>query len=376
MIESACDNQHNSPTSRIFQPFEETTMSQSSASLDDLILLNREIAALVKAGIPLELGLRGLSGSVGTRLGRLSERLSKRLASGRSLPDALAEEGPAVSPVYTAVMEAGLASGRLPEALEAMAASGQLIQETRRRVFLAVLYPVICAIVGYLMFCGFISFLAPQLVIAAEMFRFPLSWPIELARSLYQYRLYATMVIPSIVLSLIVLTVLLRNNVARVPWRWLSSFCWVPGVSVIRRSQNWSQFAELLAMQLEHSTPLARAFTLAADSIDDSRFHREARLVSEKLGQGDSLSKSLAHAKSMPPLIRWMLVTGEKQGTLSLTLRQLADSFRRQALRQAADLKTWLPVIITIGVTGTIGLAYGLAFFIPMRALLFGLMNE
>ena len=129
-------------------------------------------------------------------------------------------------------------------------------------------------------------------------------------------------------------------------------------------------------MQLEHSTPLARAFTLAADSIDNPRFHREARLVSEKLGQGDSLSKSLVHAKSLPPLIRWMLVAGERQGTLSLTLRQMADSFRRQALRQAADLKTWLPVIITIGVTGTIGLAYGLAFFIPMRALLFGLMNE
>ena len=351
-------------------------MSQSSTSLDDLILLNREIAALVKAGIPLELGLRGLSGSVGTRLGRLSERLSKRLASGRSLPDALAEEGPAVSPVYTAVMEAGLASGRLPEALESLAASGQLIQETRRKVFLAVLYPVLCAIVGYIMFCGFLSVIAPQLVNAAEMFRFPLTWPIELARTLHQHRMYAITVVPSIVLSVIVVTLLLRNSLTRAPWQWLSSFRWVPGVAAIRRSQNWAQFTELLAMQLENATPLARAFTLAADSTDNARFHREARSVSENLAQGNTLSTALSSVKSLPPLVRWMLVTGEKQGTLSLTLRQLADTYRRRALRQAADLKTWLPVIITIGVTGTIGLAYGLAFFIPMRALLFGLMNE
>ena len=376
MIESLGDNQHNSPTSRIFQPFEETIMSQSSPSLDDLIVLNREIAALVKAGIPLELGLRGLSGSVGTRLGRLSERLSKRMASGVSLPDALAEEGPAVSPIYTAVMEAGLASGRRPEALESLAASGQLIQDTRRRVFLAVLYPVICAIVGYVMFCGFLAVIAPQLVHAAEMFRFPMSWPIELARTLHRHRMYAISVVPSIVLSLFVVTLLLRNNIARVPWKWLSSFCWVPGVASIRRSQNWAQFTELLAMQLEHSTPLARAFTLAADTTDNNRFHREARHVSENLAQGNTLSKSLSSVSSLPPLVRWMLVTGEKQGTLTLTLRQLADTYRRQALRQAADLKTWLPVIITIGVTGTIGLAYGLVFFIPLRALLFGLMNE
>ena len=129
-------------------------------------------------------------------------------------------------------------------------------------------------------------------------------------------------------------------------------------------------------MQLEHSTPLARAFTLAADTTDNNRFHREARHVSENLAQGNTLSKSLSSVSSLPPLVRWMLVTGEKQGTLTLTLRQLADTYRRQALRQAADLKTWLPVIITIGVTGTIGLAYGLVFFIPLRALLFGLMNE
>ena len=118
-------------------------MASHAPRLDDLILLNREIAALVKAGVPLELGLRGLAGSVGTRLGQLSERLSKRLAMGQSLPDALAEEGPAVSPVYTAVMEAGLASGRLPEALESMAVSGQVLQETRRRVWLAILYPAL-----------------------------------------------------------------------------------------------------------------------------------------------------------------------------------------------------------------------------------------
>ena len=351
-------------------------MSHDPPTLDDLILLNREIAALVKAGVPLELGLRGLSGSVGTRLGRLSERLSKRLAAGRTLPDALAEEGPAVSPVYTAVMEAGLASGRLSEALESLAVSGQVLQETRRRVFLAVLYPVMCAVIGYVIFCGFLSWIAPHLVRTMEMFRFPSSWPIEIVQVLYRYRMYATMVLPASVLALVVVTLLLRNTVTRGPWRWLSSFCWVPGVAAIRRSLNWAQFTELLALQIEQTSPLARSFTLAADSTDDVRWHREARKVSEQLTRGVTLADALRSAKSLPSLVGWMLATGERQGTLALTLRQLADMFRRRALRQATTLKTWLPVVMTIGVTGTIGLAYGLAFFIPMRALLISLMQE
>jgi hypothetical protein len=85
---------------------------------------------------------------------------------------------------------------------------------------------------------------------------------------------------------------------------------------------------------------------------------------------------ALKSAKSLPPLVNWMLATGEKQGTLAVTLRQLADMYRRRALQQAATLRIWIPVVITICVTGTIGLAYGLIFLIPMRALITGLMQE
>ena len=351
-------------------------MTQFSSSLDDLILLNREIAALVKAGIPLELGLRELSGSVGSRLGRLSDRLSKRLANGCSLPDALAQEGPAVSPVYTAVMEAGLSSGRLPEALESLAASGQVIQETRRRIFLAVLYPLICAVVGYVLFCGFLWVIIPQMIEAAEFFRFPMVWPIQAAKVVYQHRAYVTMVVPSAILAVAVVTLLLRHSLTRGLWQWIVSFRWVPGVAGIRRSQNWAQFTELMAMQLEQSAPLPRAFLLAAESTDDARWQRESRDICAELVQGVSLAVALRSVVSLPPLASWMIATGELQGTLVPTLRQLSDMYRRRALRQAANLKTWLPVMITIGVTGTIGLVYGLMFFIPMRALLTGLMHE
>lgn len=351
-------------------------MAQFSSSLDELILLNREIAALVKAGIPLELGLKGLAGSVGSRLGQLSERLSARLANGDSLPEALAEEGPAVSPVYTAVMEAGLASGRLPEALESLAASGQVIQEMHRRIFLAVLYPLICAVVGYILFCGFVCLVIPQLIDVAESFRFPDIRPIDTAKVVYQHRIYVTTVIPSAIFAMAVVTFLLRQSLTRGLWQWIASFRWVPGVSAIRRSQNWAQFTELMGMQLEHAAPLRQAILLSADSTDNAHWHREARNVCDQLEQGASLAVALQNVVSLPPLARWMISTGEQQGTLVPTLRQLSDMYRRIALRQAANLRTWLPVLITISVTGTIGLAYGLAFFVPMRALLTGLMNE
>lgn len=370
-------------------------MSQYRSSLDDLILLNREIAALVKAGIPLELGLRGLSGSVGTRLGRLSERLSQRLASGQSLPQALSEEGPAVSPVYTAVMEAGLASGRLSEALDSLATSGQVIQETRRRVYLAMLYPLLCCLVGYGMFCLFLAVIAPQMINAAEMFRFPESWPIEMLKFLHQHRLYAILVVPTIAFALITVIAFLRSRFTRAR-RGMSTvynvisavLSYIPGVRrlmmsldfinpfAFHRSLNWAQFTELLAIQVEQNSSLPRAFSLAAESTDDALWQREANVVAEKLTRGASLADALQSAKQMPPMVSWMICSGEKQGSLAMTLRRLAEMYRRRALLQALTLKTWVPVVMTICVTGGIGLAYSLLFFIPLRALLLGLMHE
>jgi hypothetical protein len=207
--------------------------------------------------------------------------------------------------------------------------------------------------------------------------------------------MYAIMVVPAAVLALAIVFALIQSGFTRAR-RGVSTVCngigwlvsFIPGArrflrafdginpAALYRSLNWAQFTELLALQLEQKSPLPRAFSLAAASTDDVRWQFEADQVTEQLTQGVSLGAALKSAKTMPPLVRWMLATGEKQGTLPVTLRQLADMYRRRAFQQALTLKIWIPVVMTICVTGGIGLAYGLIFFIPMRALLFGLMNE
>src|SRR5947209_8097023 len=87
-------------------------------TIDQFIALNDEIVALTRAGVPLERGLIDAGGDLPGRLGALSRSLGERMRQGRSLSEALAESGGAVSPVYRAVVEAGCRAGRLPVALE------------------------------------------------------------------------------------------------------------------------------------------------------------------------------------------------------------------------------------------------------------------
>ena len=90
-------------------------------TLDQLLALNDEIAALVRAGLPLERGLLEAGRDVRGRLGRIAGVLGRRLNRGESLAEALEAERRAIPPLYRAVVEAGARAGRLPAALEGMA---------------------------------------------------------------------------------------------------------------------------------------------------------------------------------------------------------------------------------------------------------------
>src|SRR3954453_21719550 len=101
-------------------------------ALEDFIALNDEIAALVRAGVPLERGLLDVGGDVRGRLGGLATSLGNRLNQGESLPEALEAEGDKFPRVYRAVVDAGLRAGRLPVALEGLATYARGFIELRQ----------------------------------------------------------------------------------------------------------------------------------------------------------------------------------------------------------------------------------------------------
>src|SRR4051794_25817358 len=142
-------------------------------ALEDLIALNDEIAALVRAGVPLERGLLDVGGDLRGRLRAITTALGERMSRGESLPRALEAEGERLPRVYRAVVEAGLKTGRLSVALEGLTRSARGIAELRRAVGLALIYPLLVLVVAYTLFVSFVVVIAPRFVAAYQAFRLP-----------------------------------------------------------------------------------------------------------------------------------------------------------------------------------------------------------
>src|SRR4051812_331638 len=87
-------------------------------TLDQLAALSDEVAALARAGVPLDRGLAALAGDMPGRLGAMAGEISRRLEEGQSLGCVMQELGGSLPPAYGHVIMAGLKAGRLSAALE------------------------------------------------------------------------------------------------------------------------------------------------------------------------------------------------------------------------------------------------------------------
>src|SRR4051794_36328063 len=107
---------------------------RGTMTLDHLIALNDEIAALVRTGLPLERGLREMGGDLSGRLSKTMTGLAERMGRGAGLPEALEAEGERLPRIYRSVVEAGLRAGRLSSALEGLAGFVRAYVDSRRAI--------------------------------------------------------------------------------------------------------------------------------------------------------------------------------------------------------------------------------------------------
>ncbi|HVW36015.1 MAG TPA: type II secretion system F family protein, partial [Pirellulales bacterium] len=145
----------------------------SKVSLEDLAALNDEIAALVRAGVPLERGLLGLGADLPGALGRTITSLGERMSRGQTLADALAGEQPQIPRLYAAVVAAGVRSGRLAAALEELALTARQMIELRAMAGAALVYPLIVVSLAYVVWIGFVVWIAPIVEPGYRLFEAP-----------------------------------------------------------------------------------------------------------------------------------------------------------------------------------------------------------
>lgn len=347
----------------------------SKPTLDDFVALNDEIAALTRAGMPLETGLRGFAGSVSGKLSSASARLSDRLSAGMSLTDALDAEATGLPRVYRAIIAAGAESGCLSEALESVAGHARALQDLRRQISLAWIYPALLLAAAYYLFWIFIGEVVASFGDLSRLHGVePTGW-LSIVETVWRGIDRAGHIPPGVLLLLLIWWYVSSRFVSPGGGLGSAGLRYIPGIGRSLTEFRLATFCELSGALMSHGVPAPRALRLAGDASGDSRIAGDAARTSDRLERGESLDEALGHT-SFPPSMRWMLQLGSRQGSPAATFRQLGATYTTRAQSRAEWFKLWFPVVLTLIVGGGVVLLYTLSLFVPLSELLDSLAAE
>jgi general secretion pathway protein F len=341
-------------------------------SLDELIALNEEIVAIVRAGVPIERGLVGLGRDWKGRLGRVAGAIGRRMESeGCSLAEALAHESRPMPDLYRAIIDAGMRSGRLTAALEGLTTFVRSQAELRRTINLALIYPAILVVMAYGLFIGFVTVMAPRLEVGFRS------------------------------LGASAASIALLSGIGRWAWLWgpiglvmlvMLARAWmrsgrvsaleaefggvpglvIPGIGAMVALTRSGLFADLLALLLENKVPMPDALRLSGRVIGDAKMREASERLADAIERGDRIQDALppATSQAFPPMLRWLMSAGAVRGDLPQALRVAARTYRERAAARGELQRLVIPMILLVGVGGTAVFLYGLTLFVPFTELL------
>jgi type II secretory pathway component PulF len=345
-------------------------------SLDDLAALNAELAALVRARIPLEPELRRLAHQLPSGAAGLADRLATRMERGDDLPAALAAEGEPLPEAYRAMVTAGLESGDLAGALEDMAESARRLAALRQTTGIALIIPMSVVVVASLLLAVVLRFsfrdiawIAPQTLT-----------PYEQAANSPWLGWLLGVVVPLLAIAVPVWWwVRSRGATGLAAPRW-TMLGWIPGARRLHRFGAAATLAEVLRMMVASGAPLDRALRTAAGATSNRTYRRAGLKLAELSHQGADLAQPSDPAitralDQLPPLVRIAMRQSGQRDLFAASLARAAKSYHGRAESLGGALADYVPALLTVGIAGTVTAVYAVGLLWPYTAMLYTMAN-
>ena len=341
---------------------------------ETLAALSDEMAALARAGLPLDRGLAALSVELGgDSVGRACRDLSRLLSEGKPIDAAMAEALKAAPPHVAALVRSGVASGKLAESLTRLGEHARLRSRLSAVVLDSLFYPAIVMAFGLAILAFLGSFVIPRFMKIFADFGMRIPWMTQALFSLSEHSVAVFLIAPvCLVITILLLRLaLMATDPGKRAWCRITGA--VPVWGKMQRQVNLALLYDLLGLLVTAEVPLAEALRLAGEASPDPVLRHAANEASKDLEAGKPLEPSIRDHKLGTAWAAWIAGVGASQGKLAEQLDLLRDTSMRMAEWRASWLRAVLPPVLLVFVAGGgIGL-FLLSLFLPMFTLVEGL---
>lgn len=283
-------------------------------SSSQLALLTRQLATLLKAGLPIDEVLAALGEEVTEEsLRALLVGLRSRVMEGASLAVALAEYPETFSDIFRSSVAAGEQSGKLEQVLERLADYSEARDQLKQKIWAALAYPLLLTLVALGVVIGLLAYIVPQVVGVFMQMHQRLPWPTEVLLALSEgLKSFGWFLLLFSVLIIVGLRLLWRRESLR--YRWHKLLLGLPLIGRLVRAANTARGARTLALLSASAVPLLESLTVAAPVIPNLPMREAIQRAAIKVREGSTFSKALAESGYFPPIALRLIASGERSG--------------------------------------------------------------
>lgn len=331
----------------------------------DLALLTRQLATLVRAGLPLEEALLAVSEqSERPRIKGILLGVRAKVLEGHTLASGLDGFPSAFPHVYRATVAAGEQAGRLDSVLERLADYTESRHSLRQKVSHALIYPVVLTGLALSIVVLMLVYVVPKVVGVFETTGQSLPFLTQMLIGLSAFlQNWWFLVLAGIAGAILAINRMLsREEVRRRYHRWLLT---LPVFGRVSRGINTARFTRTLSILTSSGVPVLEALRIGGSVVTNLPMRDAVEEATVQVREGGAIGRALAQSKLFPPMSIHLISSGEASGELDAMLERAAG---HQESEMDGLLGTMLSVLepALIIFMGLIVLAIVLAILLPI----------
>ena len=321
----------------------------------ELMIITRQLATLIGAGLPLLRSLRVLKEQRKGAASKILGKIADDIESGSLFSEALSKHPSSFPRIYVAMVKAGEAGGALEVVLSRLAEFMEKEAKLRGKIKSAMAYPMVVLFVTI----GMLTFIMVKIVptftqIFEDMEVGDLPAPTKLCIAISKLMLQKSyIVIIGIVALFILYRILTKIKFTRywIDMIKLKIFLFGPIVSktIIAR------FARTFATLIASGVPILQALQIVRDTVGNDVISNGINEIRNRVREGEGIAGPMLRTKVFPPMVTNMVAVGEETGQMDAMLDKIADAYEAEVDAAVAALASMIEPIMIVFLGGVVG---------------------
>ncbi len=322
--------------------------------LKTVILFTKQLAVLLKSGVPLLQGIELLTEQFEGRFKRILIATKDGLKSGESLAKELARYPRIFPNVYVQLVKAGEASGKLDTILLRLTEYMLRTEETRGKIKKAMSYPLIMLGVACAVIVGLLTKMVPSMKGIFQQGGKELPGTTQFLVDASDFLLGNYIMLSGLLLLILLLGCYWRST-PQGKYQIDNLFLSFPVTAYFSRTKAVVQFTKTLGMLLESGVNLPEALDIVCNIVDNKVLTQKLKLAQDKIIKEGKIARYLKETGIFPSIASYMISTGEQSGQLSQMLLTVGNDYDVELNELTESLTAKIAPIMTVLLVGLVG---------------------